>query len=62
MKASALKQNSKEPHLKLVKNNTSKKQVLKTNSERIYINTLIPGFNYINHVGDLITPKKCALI
>lgn len=61
MKSSALKQNSKEPHLKLVKNSI-KKQVLITNNERIYINTLIPGFNYINHLGNLITPKKCALI
>jgi len=62
MKSSALKQHTKESHLKLVKNSSTKKQVLKTDNQRIYINTLIPGFNYINHIGNLVIPKKCALI
>jgi len=62
MKSLALKKNSKKSHLKLVKNGFSKQQKLKGNGEKIYINTLIPTFNYIDNVGNLITPKKCALL
>ncbi len=62
MKSSALKQNIKEPYLKLVKNSSTKQPMLKTDNERIYINTLMPGFNYIDKVGNLIIPKKCALL
>jgi len=62
MKSNTLKQISKEPHLKLVKNSIGDKQQLKTKVKRIYINTLVPGFNYINQVGKLITPHKCILL
>lgn len=62
MKSSALKQNIKEPFLKLIKNSSTKQPMLKTNNNRIYINTLMPGFNYIDKIGNIITPKKCALL
>ena len=58
MKSNTLKQISKEPHL----NSIDDKQQLKTKINRIYINTLVPGFNYINQVGKLITPHKCFLL
>ena len=60
MKSNTLKQISKEPHLKLVKNNISENHQLKIN--RIYINTLVPNFNYVNKVGKLITPHNCILL
>lgn len=62
MKSSALKQHNKESHLKLVKNSIGKQHSLKNSIERIYINTLIPGFNYRDKAGNVITPKNCALL
>jgi hypothetical protein len=62
MKASPLKQTDKAPYLKIVNNNWSKKRTSTEQVKRIYINTLIPGFNYLNHNGELITPKKCVLL
>jgi len=62
MKSSALKQDIKEPYLKLVKNSIIKQSMLKNDTKRIYINTLMPRFNYIDKVGNIITPKKCALL
>jgi hypothetical protein len=60
---SALKQPNVKSHLKLVKNNTKTTTSLKTKINRVYINTLTPGFNYINHVNKLVTKKYyCALL
>jgi hypothetical protein len=47
-------------HLTLIKSGFAKKKT--ENINRIYINTLIPGFNYTNQLGELITPKKCILL
>jgi len=54
--ASALKFTVKESHLKLIKN-TQKDQI-----KRIYINNLVPDFSYTNKSGEILTPKKCALL
>ena len=54
MKASNLKQANS--YLKLVKSN------MNSRINRIYINTLVPGFNYINYNNKLITRKNCALL
>lgn len=56
MKASTLKQSTNNSYLKLVKSN------MNTKINRIYINTLVPGFNYLNHMNKLVTRKNCALI
>ena len=59
MEANALKNNikSNEPHLKLVK---STKKII--TGSRIYINTLIPGFSYVNSKGEIEYPHKCVLL
>lgn len=62
MKSSTLKQISNEPHLKLVKSEISDQYQLKTEPNRIYINTLVPNFNYVNQLGKIITPHKCILL
>jgi hypothetical protein len=54
--AESLKLTAQESHLKLVKN-TQKEQ-----SKRIYINNLMPNFSYKNKSGEILTPKKCALL
>ena len=58
MKANIL---NNEPHLKLIKNN-SKRKVASKKIERIYINSLIPGFSYFDKAGKTIFPHKCALL
>ncbi len=62
MKSATLNQIRKETYLKVVKNNADNTPTLKSNINKIYINTLMPDFNYIDNVGNLIMPKKCALI
>ena len=62
MKTSPLKQTGNESHLKLIRSNRSNKKNLKTKIKRIYINTLIPSFEYMNHLNKLVTRKNCALI
>ena len=32
---------------------------IKGHVQRNYINTLIPGFSYKNHVGEIISPNTC---
>jgi len=59
MKAIPLKNSTKEPYLRVIKNNPKQKN---SPISRIYINTLIPGFSYLNNLGENITPKKCAFI
>ena len=49
-------------HLTLIKSGFANKKTQNENINRIYINTLIPGFNYTNQLGELITPKKCILL
>lgn len=59
MKSTSLKQNTQEPNLKVVKsslNNTTGFDA------KIYINTLFPGFSYVNVQGQVITPRKCILL
>lgn len=58
MKSSSLKQNIIEPFLKVVKNSNN----MKSQVNRIYINSIVPNFSYTNHNGEIITPKKCALL
>ena len=45
--------------LKVVK---SKIKRTKKNLDQLYINTLSPGFNYKNEKGEIMSPKKCALL
>ncbi len=59
MKATSLQNSHKESHLKVIKNSV---KINKKAVKRIYINTLIPGFNYINNLGEIITPRKCVLL
>jgi hypothetical protein len=54
MKSKKLK-NSIEPHLTVIKNTKRKK-----NANKIHINTLILGFNYVNHLGKTITQINCS--
>ncbi|MDD3723498.1 MAG: hypothetical protein PHW92_13610 [Lutibacter sp.] len=62
MKATSLKQTDRTPHLKVVNNSLGKKSALNDQVNRIYINTLMPCFNYVNHVGEVVSPQKCVLL
>jgi len=57
MKATKL-YNNKEPHLKVVKSSSKNKSAI----NKIYINTLIPGFSYLNSLGKTVTPKNCVML
>ena len=57
-----LKQTDSTPFLKVVNNSLSKTSVITEQVKRIYINTLMPGFNYINNTGESITPNKCVCL
>jgi hypothetical protein len=47
--------------LKVVKN--GKRNQKKINGKKnYYINTLIPGFSYMNGKGETVTPRKCAIL
>jgi len=59
MKSTPLHSNIEKIHLKVIKNSNKRN---KKATNRIYINTLIPGFSYTNHLGETITPKKCSLL
>ncbi|WP_298368528.1 hypothetical protein [uncultured Lutibacter sp.] len=50
-----VKEEQKKSNMKLVKNNILKSKNVKC---RPIINTLIPGFNYINQNGEIITPSS----
>ena len=56
------KQTDSTPFLKVVNNSLIKTSVITEQVKRIYINTLMPGFNYINSAGESITPNKCVLL
>lgn len=62
MKAAPLKQIENAPHLKVVNNSMGKKITLTEQVNRIYINTLMPCFNYINQAGDVVSPQNCVLL
>ena len=57
MKSNSLQNNQKKLHLKVVKNSLNGE---KNDIKKYYINTLIPGFTYLNKKGKTITPNKCA--
>jgi len=57
MNSNSLRNNPKKLHLKVIKSSLKKENSLKT---KYYINTLVPGFNYLNDKGKIVTPKKCA--
>jgi hypothetical protein len=57
MNPNSLKNKSKKIHLKVVKNSLKRKKNVK---KKYYINTLIPGFTYLNDKGKTVTPNKCA--
>jgi len=57
MKAIPLQNSTQKSHLKVIKRTPKQKK-----TSRIYINTLIPGFNYTNSLGQTITPKKCTML
>ncbi len=62
MKATPLKQTDRAPHLKVVNNSMGKKNTLNEQVNRIYINTLMPCFNYINQTGEVVSPQNCVLL
>ncbi len=62
MKAKQLRQNDSATYLKVVNNSISKKNTLNEQVNRININTLMPGFNYINHNGDVARPQNQVLL
>jgi hypothetical protein len=62
MKAMQLNQIDNTPFLKVVNNSLGKANAITEQVKRVYINTLVPGFNYINSAGESIAPKKCILL
>ncbi|WP_372746351.1 hypothetical protein [Lutibacter sp.] len=62
MKSSSVKSIQKETQLKVVNNTLHKKSFMPTANNRIYINTLIPGFSFINHNKEIVTGKNCILL
>lgn len=62
MKAAPLKQIDSVPHLKVVNNSMGKKITLTEQVNRIYINTLMPCFNYINQAGEVVSPQNFILL
>ena len=59
MNSTTLKQNTQESHLKVIQGSLNRKTGF---DEKIYINTLFPGFSYVNELGKTITPRKCILL
>ena len=57
MNSNSLRNKPKKLHLKVIKSSLKGKKNVNT---KYYINTLIPGFNYLNDKGKIVTPKKCA--
>jgi len=62
MKATQLQQIESINFLKVVNSSLGKTSAITEQINRIYINTLVPGFNYINSAGESVTPNKCALL
>jgi len=59
MKSTSLKNIGQTPHLKLIKNSAKK---FKRTNPKMHINTLIPGFNYINASGQITNPSAHVII
>ncbi len=57
MKSMPLQNNIEKLHLKVIKSSLKRK---KSVDIKYYINTLIPGFTYLNNKGKIVSPKKCA--
>ena len=62
MKSTPLKQTEIVPHLKVVNNTMGKKTIVNEHVNRLYINTLVPYFNYINQLGEVVSPEKYVLL
>lgn len=62
MNAIQLNQNESAPFLTVVNNSLNKLNAETSQAKRIYINTLVPGFSYINAAGEAIATKNCALL
>ena len=62
MKLAPLKQTERAPYLKVVNNTIGKKNTINEQVNRIYINTLTPHFNYINQLGEVVSPKRHVLL
>ncbi|MDO9038125.1 MAG: hypothetical protein Q7U59_07245 [Lutibacter sp.] len=62
MKATQLQQIESINFLKVVNNSLNNATALTKKVNRIYINTMMPGFNYINKLGEVVTPQKCVLL
>jgi len=43
----------------LIKPHKKKMETLK--KSKVYINTLMPGFSYINNKGKVVTPEACCI-
>lgn len=54
MKSNLAKEPQTSHHFKVIKNNSKKKET----SSKIFINTLIPKFEYTNSNGELTSPKN----
>jgi ribosomal protein L32 len=61
MKSTPLKVNQNAP-MRVVNNRKSKSKKSKKQLSKIYINTLMPKFNYKNNEGENITPHNCAML
>jgi len=59
MKTASLKKQEEKLHLKVVKNKLRNK---KSASNKIFINTMIPNFNYTNDVGEVSFPTNHVLL
>lgn len=59
MKSTSLKKIEQSPHLKLIKNSVKN---LKRVNPKMHINTLIPGFNYNNSIGEVTKPSTHVFI
>lgn len=62
MKATQLQQIESLNFLKVVNNSLNNTTALTKKVNKIYINTMMPGFNYINQLGEVVTPQKCVLL
>ena len=56
MKAITLRSSTQKTHLKVIKNTLNGKR----SDIKLYINTLVPNFSYMNDKGEKVTPKNCA--
>ncbi len=62
MKATQLQQIESINFLKVVNKSVNITPTQENKANRIYINTLIPGFNYINQLGEVVCPQNCILL